>query len=238
MRPRFRRFSAFLARRLAPEGVFGLHLSAGVAALLCGAALFGALAHAVASQAPITHLDGQLAQYFHARARPGWTMFMLAVTHLHSQFGVLAMASVLGGYFYRQRLRYWLLALTASVPGGMLMNVLLKYSYQRARPQFDAPLLSLSTYSFPSGHTSGAMLFYGLLAAYLFGRVRTWPARAAIALLALALVALVGLSRVYLGVHYLSDVLAGVAFGLAWLAVCITAAATLRRHRAQAELQD
>ena len=238
MRRPFPRVAAFLARRLAPEGVFGLHLSAGVAALLCGAALFGALASAVASQAPITRLDAQLAQYFHAHAHPGWTMFMLAVTHLHSQLGVLAMASVLGGYFYRQRLHYWLLALAASVPGGMLMNVLLKYSYQRARPQFDAPLLSLSTYSFPSGHTSGATLFYGLLAAYLFGRMRHWPARAAIAVLALGLVALVGLSRVYLGVHYLSDVLAAAAFGLAWLAVCITAAATLRRHRAQATRQD
>lgn len=238
MRQRFPRFSAFLARRLAPEGVFGLHLSAGVAALLCGAALFGALASAVASQAPITRLDAQLAQYFHTHARPAWTMFMLAVTHLHSQLGVLAMASVLGGYFYRERLHYWLLALAASVPGGMLVNVLLKYSYQRVRPQFDAPLVSLSTYSFPSGHTSGAMLFYGLLVAFLFSRVRAWPARVAIVLLALALVALVGLSRVYLGAHYLSDVLAAAAFGLAWLAVCVTATSTLRRHRAQAFTQD
>lgn len=237
MPQRFPRLSRFLARRLSLEGVFGLHLTAGAATLLCAAALFGAIAGAVASQAPITRLDAHLAQYFHTHARGGWTVFMLAVTHLHSQLGVLAMASVLGGYFYRRRLHYWLLALAAAVPGGMLLNVLLKYSYQRARPQFDAPLLSLSTYSFPSGHTSGAMLFYGLLAAFLIGRVRTWPARAAIAVLALALVALVGFSRVYLGVHYLSDVLAAAAFGLAWLAVCITAGATLRRHRARAKEQ-
>ncbi len=235
MLQRFPRFSRFVARRLSAGHVFGLHLTAGMAVLLCTAGLFSAIAGAVASHAPITQLDARLAQYFHAYAHSGWTPFMLVVTHLHSQLGVLAMASVLGGYFYRKRLYYWLLALAAAVPGGMLLNVLLKYSYQRVRPQFDSPLLSLSTYSFPSGHTSGAMLLYGLLAAYLMGRLPRWPARAAVAVLALALVALVGLSRVYLGAHYLSDVLAAAAFGLAWLAVCITASSTLRRHRARAQ---
>jgi undecaprenyl-diphosphatase len=92
-------------------------------------------------------------------------------------------------------------------------------------------LLTLSTYSFPSGHTAAATVFYGLLACYLLRRVQAWPARAAIAAACCLMVALVALSRMYLGVHYLSDVLAASAEGAAWLATCITAVSTLQRRR-------
>jgi len=92
-------------------------------------------------------------------------------------------------------------------------------------------LLSLLTYSFPSGHTAAATVFYGLLACYLVRRVHAWRARVAIALAAAAMVVLVALSRMYLGAHYLSDVLAAAAEGAAWLAICITAVSTLHRRR-------
>ena len=127
----------------------------------------------------------------------------------------------------------WLLTLLMAVPGGMLLNVLLKSVFQRARPHFDDPLLILDSYSFPSGHTVAATLFYGVLAAYLISLPgMRWGRRLAAALSAVLMVALVALSRVYLGVHYLSDVLAGAAEGCAWLTVCVTASASLRRHRA------
>jgi membrane-associated phospholipid phosphatase len=92
---------------------------------------------------------------------------MLFVTHWHQQAGILLMTLLLALHLRARRASYWLLALMLAVPGGMLLNVLLKYTFQRARPRFDEPLLTLASYSFPSGHTSGAMLFYGLLAAYL-----------------------------------------------------------------------
>jgi undecaprenyl-diphosphatase len=92
-------------------------------------------------------------------------------------------------------------------------------------------LLTLSTYSFPSGHTAAATVFYGLLACYLLRRVQAWPARAAIVAACCLMVGLVALSRMYLGVHYLSDVLAATLEGAAWLATCITAVSTLQRRR-------
>jgi membrane-associated phospholipid phosphatase len=156
---------------------------------------------------------------------------MLFVTHWHQQAGILLMTLLLALHLRARRANYWLLALMLAVPGGMLLNVLLKYTFQRARPRFDEPLLTLASYSFPSGHTSGAMLFYGLLAAYLVCTLPRPGARAAVLGLATLMVALVALSRVYLGVHYLSDVLAGIAFGGAWFAVCITVISTLRRSR-------
>jgi undecaprenyl-diphosphatase len=92
-------------------------------------------------------------------------------------------------------------------------------------------LLTLTTYSFPSGHTAAATVFYGLIACFLLSRVRAWPARAGIVAACCLMVALVALSRMYLGVHYLSDVLAAAAEGAAWLATCITAVSTLQRRR-------
>jgi len=117
------------------------------------------------------------------------------------------------------------------VPGGMLLNVALKHAFRRIRPSFDDPLLSLVTYSFPSGHTAAATVFYGLLACYLVRRTQAWRVRVLIVAGAVAMVMLVALSRMYLGVHYLSDVLAAAAEGAAWLAICVTAVSTLHRRR-------
>lgn len=200
-------------------------------ATLAGAWLFGRLAADVAAGAPLTLLDAHVAHWFHQHKHSAWTPFMLFITHWHQQAGILAMAALLALHLRARRAGYWLVALWLAVPGGMLLNVLIKYTFQRARPHFDQPLLTLASYSFPSGHASGATLFYGLLAAYLVCVLPGAAARGAVLLAAAAMVALVALSRVYLGVHYLSDVLAGIALGAAWLAICITGISTYRRRR-------
>jgi undecaprenyl-diphosphatase len=76
-------------------------------------------------------------------------------------------------------------------------------------------------------------MFYGVLAAYVVTHVSKWRWRVLIVLCAFLLVVLVALSRIYLGVHYLSDVLAAFAEGVAWLALCLTALHTLQQHRAR-----
>lgn len=231
MKTRFPRLHKHLAARFSTREAFGLHLTLGAAAMLGAAWLFGAIASDMLDNEELTLLDMHLAHWFHLRAGSAWTPFMLFITHWHQQAGILAMALALACYLRVRQANYWLLALILAVPGGMLLNVLLKYTFQRARPSFDDPLLTLATYSFPSGHASGATLFYGFLAAYLVCVVPRAGVRVTVAAAAVAMTALVALSRVYLGAHYLSDVLAGVAFGSAWLAVCITAISTLRRRR-------
>lgn len=220
--------------RLSPEGVLGLHLTIGVLLMVCGAWLFGSIAEDVVEADAITRLDLQVAQWLHVHATDAMTRVMLAVTHLHGVAGVSALGALLGLYFYHKTAYYWLMTLGAALPCGMLLNVLLKYTFQRARPSFDNPILTLTTYSFPSGHTAAATLFYGTLAAYLVCVTRAWGVRAAIMSVAVLMVALVGLSRMYLGVHYLSDVLAAIAGSSTWLIICITASSTLRRRRASA----
>jgi membrane-associated phospholipid phosphatase len=114
----------------------------------------------------------------------------------------------------------------------MLLNVLTKYTFHRARPSFDHPLLTVPTHSFPSGHVAGTTLFYGVLAAMLVSRIDAWRARVLIVLASLALILLVALSRVYLGVLYLSDVLAGFAEAMAWLTLCLVGIHTYWQHHA------
>lgn len=226
------RLQRFVAARLSPEGQTGLHLTIGVVLMLAAAWLFGGIAEDVVHNESITLLDVRIAQWFHVHASASMTRFMLFVSNVHGMVGGPILAVLLMGYFYIRREHYWLVAAIAVVPGGILLNVLLKYVFHRARPSFDDPLLTLPTYSFPSGHTANATLLYGLIACWLVVSHRGIGARVAIVAGAVLMVALVGTSRMYLGVHYLSDVLAASAEACCWLAICITAISTLRRRQA------
>ena len=193
--------------------------------------MFGEIAEDVVDGDTITVIDVQLAQWFHERAHPVFTRLMFFITHWNGIAGASVMGVLLAAWFWRRRAHYWFIVAITAIPGGMLLNVGLKHIFQRARPSFDEPLLTLTTYSFPSGHTAAATVFYGLLACYLVRRTRSWHRRAVALAGAVLMVGLVALSRMYLGAHYLSDVLAASIEGTAWLAVCITAASTLHRRR-------
>lgn len=202
-----------------------------MALLFVSGLVFHELAEAVMGQETITVLDVRVAHWFNANAFEPLSSIMYAVSHLHSVAGMAVLFGVLAWYLWRQRARYWLLALAFAVPGGMMLNVALKYYFQRARPVFEEPMVTLATYSFPSGHTTAATCFYGLLASYLVIARPAWSVRAATVACCLTMILLVAFSRVYLGAHYVSDVLAAMAESVAWLAICITAISTLRRRR-------
>jgi undecaprenyl-diphosphatase len=102
--------------------------------------------------------------------------------------------------------------------------------FVRQRPHFVDPLLTLTTYSFPSGHTLMATVFYGTLCVLIASHVR-WRWRALAIAVTSFMILLVGVSRIYLGAHYLSDVLAAIAEGLAWLAFSLIAVGELERRR-------
>ena len=141
------------------------------------------------------------------------------------------MTLAVSAYLWIRRLRIWVLTLTLAVFGGMLLNFLLKHVFVRPRPRFDNPLLNLTTYSFPSGHTLMATVFYGTLGFLIVTRVRNWRRRGLAISATAAMILLVGFSRIYLGAHYLSDVLAAIAEGLAWLAFCLISVGEFARRR-------
>jgi membrane-associated phospholipid phosphatase len=123
----------------------------------------------------------------------------------------------------------WLLALG----GNALLIPLLKRIFERVRPLHDHGLVQELGYSFPSGHTAGATVAYGMLA-YLTLRVLPGRWHVPAVMLAAGLAFAVGSSRVFLQVHFASDVLAGFAWGAAWLAVCVLSVELSRRWRLRA----
>jgi undecaprenyl-diphosphatase len=204
----------------------------GVGAAVVLAGLFIAIAEDVATGDPIVRLDQAIADWLHGHGNRGLTALMLEVSRLHSVAGVGAMSVVFGAWLAWKRAWHWLLALVLVMGGGMLLNAAYKEAFHRARPTWDNPLLTLTSYSFPSGHTAGATLFYGLLAAYLTTRFRSARARVACVAGAVLMVGLVGFSRMYLGVHYLTDVLAAACASASWLALCLLVVHHFNRRRA------
>ena len=111
----------------------------------------------------------------------------------------------------------------AAFVGGAILDELLKLAVRRDRPVYGTAFLHGHSFSFPSGHSMGALIGYGMLV-WLVGQLWQSERRARVTLYALAalLILAVGLSRMILGVHYPSDVLGGYAAGAAWMAVCVT----------------
>jgi membrane-associated phospholipid phosphatase len=207
----------------------GLHLIAGIIVFATMTLMLWQISESIRDGEPLTIADARLSSWLHTQHTPPMTTAMFAITALGSTLVVSSIAVGFGIYFISRRRFYWLTAFMSLVFGGMLLNRLLKYAFHRPRPFFDNPLLTLTGYSFPSGHTMMATVLYGVLAAYFFSNLKDWGQRIIIITLATLVIALVGFSRIYLGAHYLSDVLAAFAEGLAWLSVCLTLGDFARR---------
>ena len=220
----------FFQKRLPPDGTLGLRLTVGFLTLLVAVLVFAYIAENVFTTGPIVTLDLQLAAWFHAHATPTLTAFFLFFTNLHNTVGILSLALLFAVFLAKKKAWDWVVRVALSVPLGMLLNVLLKNSFQRARPSFENPLLTLTTYSFPSGHTAASTLLYGVAGAYLLYTCRGWWRLLAV-VWAAGMVVLVGLSRIYLGVHYFSDVLAAMASSTGWLAIVLTFVAIWRKRQ-------
>jgi membrane-associated phospholipid phosphatase len=141
-------------------------------------------------------------------------------------FGVVV-AAVL---FVRRR-RLLLLAWVAALGGASLLDWALKRAIHRPRPSYSLAYLHGESFSFPSGHAMGSLVTYGMFA-YLLITFWTNEHRKRIVILSFtsAMVLAIGISRLYLGVHYFSDVVGGFAAGLVWLAACISGVEMARRR--------
>jgi len=219
---------AALTRRA--RAVLGRRLGFGALLLVAAAWIFGAIADDLVSGHWLNALDVEVVQWLHRHATPALTRAMLVWTNLHSTFAVAAYSAAVALAFALERSWRRLVLVVVAVGGGLALNALMKLAFRRVRPGFDDPLLTLSTYSFPSGHVAGSTIFYGLGVLWVFTRTRRLLWRAlALAGAALA-IGLVAFSRVYLGVHYPSDAAAAFAEGVAWLAICVGALAAFWRE--------
>lgn len=199
--------------------VAGLELVGGLLVLTAGAWLFGALAEDVAEGD--TQVDTRLAEWLHTHASRGWTEFFEAITFLGNVPVLAAVTLVAAVLLWRKGRAAELQLLLLAAIGAEVLTVGLKLGFERERPFFADPLATESTYSFPSGHASVSLAVYGTLG-FIAAR-QLGSRRAQLAALAAAgvLVLLIGMSRLYLGVHFLTDVIAGFSMGLAWVALCV-----------------
>jgi undecaprenyl-diphosphatase len=200
-----------------------LQLRLGAVVFVASALLFGLIAEDVVSGDRLTLLDVRVAEWLHLHASTGMTRSMLLVSQLHSTVAMTVYTLAIGVLAFKRQQWRRILTLALCMGGGLLLNVLMKLAFHRARPQFADPIITLSSYSFPSGHVAASTIFYTLGVVWVFGRTPAVHWRLLAVIGAALAILLVAFSRMYLGVHYLSDVAAAFAEGIAWLTLCLVA---------------
>src|SRR5919112_1566316 len=235
LRTRYDAQLRWLLRRLTPGQYLGLHLTVGLLAAAGCLWLFGGLVEDLLTGDPIVRFDRVVDDYLHSHATAPLTTFFLVVTALGSIEAMVILGVVVAAILARGRRWTFLGTWLAAVAGSAVLDWLLKGLFQRPRPHFAHPLLVETSYSFPSGHAMESFVAYGMLAYLFVIALRSWEARVAAVCGAALLVVLIGFSRMYLGVHYFSDVIAGYAAGGVWLSALITGAETIRRSKKEAK---
>ena len=178
---------------------------------------------------PLAGADHQIAGWFHAHLSQALVNLLRAFSEPGSAqwIGVVLFIAVI--FLVWKRAWPALVTIIVVVPGGMLLNELLKLAVHRHRPFLDGWFVDWSGYSFASGHTIGATLLYGQLLLFLLPLMKSKRWQRLTILSAAMLVMLVGFSRIALGAHYLSDVIAGFFLGVLWLMICALLLRSMRR---------
>lgn len=217
-----------LINRLPIVGQITLPLALGLVASLLCVGIFAAIAGEITEQDTLVQIDIALANELHSQATPETIIFYRVLSMIGMQ-GLLVIGALTGAYFALKRQRLSLTVWLAALIGGFLLNTLFKEVFARPRPVFVDPIAVLNSYSFPSGHAMLSLITIGMLTYFLWSRLESFHARAFAVTFGVLLVVMIGISRMALGVHFLSDVLAGYAAGGVWLLGCITAAERFER---------
>ena len=199
--------------------VVGLELLAGLVVLTGSAWIFGWMVEDLAEGD--TKVDDRLAAWLHGQATPGWTTFFENVTRLGNVSTLLVVVLLAAAVLWRKGWITELQLLVLAGVGAEIITVGLKLGFRRDRPFFSDPLASETTYSFPSGHASVSLAVYGTLGFVAARHLGSRRSRIVALACAAALILLIGFSRLYLGVHFLTDVIAGFSIGIAWVALCV-----------------
>ena len=179
---------------------------------------FGHIAEDYLTNDPLVDWDVRFALWLHDHSSGGLVSFFRVVTNAGNTIVLLVLAAAVVTLFARAGRTHAAATLILALGGAAILNGLLKLLFHRSRPE--VAFVHLATYSFPSGHAAVTTATFTTLA-FLIGRRSTRRRSAAMGAAAVGLIALVDFSRLYLGAHYLSDVLAGTSFGLSWACVCL-----------------
>lgn len=231
----------YVRRHTAPDLADARALSAalvlGFVAVVVASLLFATLPHLLLPDGGFALADQALTDAIRRGVLPSTLQVFAAITVLANtpiQWGV----AIAGALVLLWRRNYFLATFwIAAIAGNGILTRVLKATFERARPVYEHDLLTVQGWSLPSGHASGAVAIYGALAYVL---IRSTPIgwHLPIVLAATAIAFATGCSRIFLQVHYASDVFAGFVSGLAWLSVCVIIAETSRRSRRSRHLAN
>jgi undecaprenyl-diphosphatase len=212
---------------LRSPGIFAKWPVIGIIMVLLGSLLFGAFAINVADKNPaLLRWDQSMTKTFQTTEKsiPSPVVEYVIFGFFVGREIIVILGTVLAIYFFHKR--YWrefMMVLWGPGLGGLLWFALSRY-FDRPRPPTQLDVLAITVPSFPSGHVMSAVLLYGLLAYLLIPKMPSRFWKWFVAILALFVIVWVGLSRLLIGGHYLSDVIAGYAVGIGWAGLVYTLA--------------
>ena len=214
-----------------------LSLLLGLAAAIAALIFFGWLTDEVL-EGDSRHFDEVTRAAVHQLASPVLTAIMRFLSFVGSTIVLTIGTIIVVVLFLARKWGREARLFTATMIGAALLNVTLKLTFKRARPTPFFDLTPPETYSFPSGHSLGSACFFGALAALLTARIKNRRVRALVWVLCTAMFLMIGLSRIYLGVHHTTDVIAGFVAALIWILMVRFVELELARRRRRRLGQD
>jgi undecaprenyl-diphosphatase len=221
MQPWLRRLANFWLQKVNPRIVTLITTIGTVGLLICLAIIYtlAKLSEDVLEREAFS-FDKAILLWIHQFANPTLDRIMLNITRLGNPSTVVLIVLVTLGILWWRRYYQEAKIFLLNCLGGAVLSYGLKLAFSKPRPHLWQLLISETSYSYPSGHALGSMVLYGFLA-YLLGN--HFPQYARIFyLIATILIVAIGLSRLYLGVHWPTDVIAGYGVGFLWITLCIT----------------
>ena len=238
--PLFRGLRASVTHVRSFYAAVGIFITAGAVLAIAGTWAFAALAVHVRSGATQA-FDDAILHWVAAHQVPWVRIAMMQVTELGTGVVVMMVVAIAALFLWLTRHKHSAALLLVTTVVGILINSMLKDVFHRTRPSIFPSGVEVFSSSFPSGHSMSAAIVYGTVA-YLAARLQQRHlSRIITAVIALLLIVLIAASRIYLGVHYPSDTLAGMVVGFAWAAFCMAtleAVQMVARRRAPQVLKD
>ncbi|SDM48226.1 undecaprenyl-diphosphatase [Catalinimonas alkaloidigena] len=220
LRTHFPGLYAFLLRRLTWGPFTGLTLTGLCGLLIVNGMLFSEMAENLVNGEPMVQIDRHVTQFLFRYRTPFFSQLLYGLTYAASSYASIALTGAMALIaLYRRRYRQAIAIVL--VMAGMALSVYYgKQVFHRIRPLATVAYYSVNSFSFPSGHAATALALYGL-AGYLLANTLAGSGRVLALAVCTLLVLVVGFSRIYLGVHFLSDVAAGYLLGGSWLVLGI-----------------
>lgn len=209
----------FIMRRLDNTSLSGLPLTLLVATVVYLLFIFFGIIQNIITSNIIIAMDTRVANFLFAIRGTEFTKFFTWLTLLAVGQIILVFAVIYSIILFLWKKKTYLLPLWITIAGSELFTYLVKLAIHRPRPL--NAIYTENSFSFPSGHASISVVFYGFIAYILFRQLKKWQHKMAVLFFGVIFILMIGLSRLYLGVHFLSDVLGGYLLGTLWLLIGI-----------------